>query len=286
VTVSAVQTIGTLNSLTTVSAVQTIGTLNSLTTLTTVSNLQQIAGVTPLYIGQASGVSLGAGIQAMGGTAWNGTNYENITTQGTTTTGKYGWDTNILSVLGTAPTTAGYLNVIAAQSSASLLQVTAIPNSNTGSSVPAGAFYNGFQAVSTEIATPASAGNLAGGVTDLTGKQIIMPYANKENFLSGLGNTSTTNYQLVMASQASGYKTYITSLQLSNTGASNTLFTLNNGSLITTSNALWQGIIPSGGGSNVEFIIPIMTSASNGLIGYLGTATANAYWNAQGYKGS
>jgi len=118
---------------------------------------------------------------------------------------------------------------------------------------------------------------------DKVGKQIFLPYANPENFIAGNASASTTASTSLIAAQASGIKIYITAISLSNTGASNTLVLLQNGSAGTT---LWQGIAPTGGGSNIVLPTPISTSAATALYFASGTATSTLYVSATGYIGA
>lgn len=78
----------------------------------------------------------------------------------------------------------------------------------------------GGRAISAEI-TAVTANDRSDFVTDLVGKQIILPYANTENFVSGAittAMTSTTSTSLV-AAPAAGLRNYITTLIVSNSHA-------------------------------------------------------------------
>jgi len=156
-------------------------------------------------------------------------------------------------------------------------------NSATGSAVPANAFFNGARAQNAE-ATADTNGQLVGLAADLVGKLIVMPYANKENFISGLANTSTTNSIQVVAAQAAGLKIYVTGFSIANTGATNTLVTFQNGS--GASLPIWTTIAPTTGGSNYQFLTPIATSAATGLFAQAASSTANLYISVNGYIGT
>lgn len=78
----------------------------------------------------------------------------------------------------------------------------------------------GGRAVSAEI-TPVTTGDRTDSIHDLAGRQIIMPYANNENFVSGAittAMTATTSTSLVTA-PAAGLRNYITTIIVSNSHA-------------------------------------------------------------------
>lgn len=75
----------------------------------------------------------------------------------------------------------------------------------------------GGRAVSAEI-TPVTTGDRTDSIHDLAGKQVVMPYANNENFVSGAittAMTGTTSTSLV-AAPAAGLRNYITTIIVSN----------------------------------------------------------------------
>ncbi len=78
----------------------------------------------------------------------------------------------------------------------------------------------GGRAVSAEI-TPVTTGDRTDSIHDLAGKQVVMPYANNENFVSGAittAMTATTSTSLV-AAPAAGLRNYITTIIVSNSHA-------------------------------------------------------------------
>lgn len=78
----------------------------------------------------------------------------------------------------------------------------------------------GGRAVSAEI-TPVTTGDRTDSIHDLAGKQVVMPYANNENFVSGAittAMTGTTSTSLV-AAPAAGLRNYITTIIVSNSHA-------------------------------------------------------------------
>ena len=140
----------------------------------------------------------------------------------------------------------------------------------------------GAQAISAEP-TAVSDGDVSKLITDLVGKLITMPYANPENFISGVtaAIVDTTRTQ-VIAAQSAGIRTYVTHLIVTNSHASvGTLVTIENG---TT--ALYRGYAaPMGGGFSIVFPTPIKTSAATALNVSCETTCANVYVSASGYKG-
>lgn len=153
----------------------------------------------------------------------------------------------------------------------------------TGAAVPANVLYQGCEAINAEI-TALTNGQSAGCVADLVGKQINMPFANKENFTSAGGSavTAATNTSLIAAA-GSGIKIYLTGFSCSNTGASTSLITFTSGSGGTI---LWTTINPAGSGSNQQIVPPVATAANAALFFTTATASTSQYCSVTGYKGS
>jgi hypothetical protein len=173
---------------------------------------------------------------------------------------------------------------IATQSTASSLNATVVPGNATGSAVPSFATPHGFQARTSELATTAQGNNII-GVTDKVGKQIILPYANPENFASAVGSaTATGNITLTTSfTTTGGLKNYITGFSLSNTGITTSLITILNGA---AGSPLWYTIAPAGGGSNFTFPTPIVTSAATAPYVSITTASTTIYVSLTGYIGA
>jgi hypothetical protein len=136
----------------------------------------------------------------------------------------------------------------------------------------------GCQAVNAEI-PPDVNGTSVWYVCDLVGKTIVMPYANKENFVSGAASQTSTTQTQIIAAGAAGVKLYITSLQCFNTGAVTSTITL-------TDSSSWVGVNPAGGGFIAAFPTPLFTATATALKFTPGSASATQYCNAQGYSGS
>lgn len=156
-------------------------------------------------------------------------------------------------------------------------------NSATGAAVPANGFYAAGQAINAEI-TARSNGNLGGLVTDLVGKLIMMPYANKENFLSGVATSTGSSAASVISAQGAGVKIYITRVVLANTGSTTSLVTLQNDPAGTPSTLAYL-INPAGGGGQFTFDPPLV-SAANKAVGWTpGSASTTQYITIDGYAG-
>ena len=142
----------------------------------------------------------------------------------------------------------------------------------------------GVQAISTEN-TAVTATRQVQLVADLTGKLIVLPYANKENFVKGTtaAMTGTTSTQLIAL--VSSQKIYVTHISCVNSHASvGTFVTVQDGSGGT---ALTTLAANSGyGGDEQTGTTPLFwTTAGNGLYVADVTTGANVICNASGYSG-
>lgn len=115
-----------------------------------------------------------------------------------------------------------------------------------------------------------------------SGRQLVTPAPSAAmvrglNSVAGTGDTAVTG----TVSGDAGLKTYITDVQVANTGSSTTLITLKDGS---GGSALAYTIAPAGGGSNIHFAVPLVTTANTALHFACGTSSTTVYCSAQGYK--
>lgn len=145
----------------------------------------------------------------------------------------------------------------------------------------------GVQAVSSEntAVTTARQVQLVG---DLVGKLIVLPYANPENFVSGVitsAMTGTTSTSLI-AAPASGLRNYITACTFSNSHATvGTDMILQDGSGGTT---IWN--IPAAavyGGAHITFPTPLRQPTTATAL-FVANVTTGASTKAacSGYKGA
>lgn len=126
---------------------------------------------------------------------------------------------------------------------------------------------------------------------DKAGKQIVLPYANPENFVSGATSVTGTSSTALVAAPGAGLYLYITSVACFDSGATATTVSLQNGSGGTT---IWEGYVAAAGTAGnwftVNFPVPLggienMTAAT-GLYFKAGSSTTSLFCNAQGYVGS
>lgn len=116
---------------------------------------------------------------------------------------------------------------------------------------------------------------------DQTGKVVTSPYAPEGARASGTATvTGTSDTSVVAASGSGSLKLYITSAQIVNTGSTTSLITFKNGSGGST---LAYSIAPTGGGSNILFPVPLVTSANTALYFAAASSSTTIYVSAQGY---
>lgn len=117
---------------------------------------------------------------------------------------------------------------------------------------------------------------------DRTGRAITLPFAPEAARSRGTATTTgTTDISVVAASGDANLKTYITDMQIVNTGASTSLITFKDGNAGAT---LGYTIAPTGGGSNIHFSTPLVTTANTAFYFAAATASTTIYISAQGYK--
>jgi hypothetical protein len=131
-------------------------------------------------------------------------------------------------------------------------------------------------------------GQLAGAACDLAKKQIVLPYANPENFLDGTITTAMTGTTSTavngMGAQAAGVRNYVTACTVSNAHATvGTDVVLQDGSGGTT---LWTlPAAPGYGGTHATFPTPLKTTAATALFAANVTTGASTKLSCTGYKG-
>lgn len=125
-------------------------------------------------------------------------------------------------------------------------------------------------------------------VTDLVGKQIILPYANPENFVSGAittAMTSTTSTSLV-AAPGVGLRNYITTIIVSNAHATvGTDVIIQDGSGGTTLLTIPAAAVY--GGAVINLPVPLRQPTTNTALFCANVTTgASTKVSAVGYKGA
>lgn len=152
----------------------------------------------------------------------------------------------------------------------------------SGAAVVGNPILNGCRAQSAEP-TAVTNGQAVDNACDLTGKQLVMPYSNKENFLAGENSSTATAAVTLIAAQGVGVKIYVTAIQCYNSGATTSTIVLNNTQADTHN---WTGVNVAGGGFNTSFPTPLVVAANTALTFTPGSASTTQFCNVQGYSGS
>lgn len=145
----------------------------------------------------------------------------------------------------------------------------------------------GGRARTSEIAAVAS-DDRVDFIADVTGKQIVLPYANPENFVSGAittAMTGTTSTSLVAAPGA-GLRNYITTIIVSNTHATvGTDIAIQDGSGGTTLMTIPAAAVY--GGAAISLNVPLRQPTANTALFCANVTTgASTKASAVGYKGA
>ena len=128
--------------------------------------------------------------------------------------------------------------------------------------------------------TAATNGQAQRIVTDLVGKQIILPYSNPENFLQATANATGTGSTAIFASAGGSLRNYVTSCQINNTSATNSFVNLEDGSTV-----LAVIPAPANGGAVMNFPAPLRGTAATAFNFVAGVGVTTLYVSCQGYKG-
>lgn len=140
----------------------------------------------------------------------------------------------------------------------------------------------GGQAQTTEISSVVT-GARVNAVYDVVGKQIVMPYANKENFVSGSPSVITATASVLVLPAPSGtQRNYVTHLLVTNGSA-----------VATTVNIVDNGLViysgycaASGGGFSTSFPVPLKQPTSVLALYAASSAVASVFVSASGYTGT
>lgn len=137
------------------------------------------------------------------------------------------------------------------------------------------------RAVSSDY-TAVSTGDTADLITDLNGKQIVLPYAIPENFIQGVTAAITgTSDTSVLAAAGAGVRNYVTSLTVTNSHATvGTVVELKDGTTVIHR----AYAAPAGGGFTVQFPTPLKGTANTAINAANVTTGSNTYVSASGYK--
>lgn len=131
------------------------------------------------------------------------------------------------------------------------------------------------------LATQTNADGDYGAIAVSKSGRLLTTPAPSDAYISGNASVAGTGDTSLVAAAGVGLKNYIHNISIANTGSSNTLITLKDGSGGST---LWYTIAPAGSGSNIQLEIPIVTSANTALYFACGTSSTTVYASATGYK--
>lgn len=142
---------------------------------------------------------------------------------------------------------------------------------------------SGAQAVSSENAV-VTTGRMVQLVADLVGKQIVLPYANPENFVNGTtaAITDTTSTAIIAASGSASIRNYVTSVLVTNSHATVGTFV----KILEGANIICEGYAAAaGGGFSATFPTPLRGAGNTAINAQPVTTGANVIASASGYKG-
>lgn len=151
-----------------------------------------------------------------------------------------------------------------------------------GATVAGNPVLGGCQAINAEL-TAVTNGQAVDCVADLVGRQIYMPFANKENFVTGSVTVTTATNTSVIAAAGAGVKIYLTGFSCANTGSTASLVTFTSGSGGT---AMWNSMNPAGSGTNVSIVPPVATATNTALFLTTASASTSQVCSVTGFKGT
>ncbi len=241
----------------------------TVTTVSTVTNLSQMGGVA---------ISLNTGVRDAG------TQRVTIATNDVVPASQSG--TWTVQPGNTANTTAWKVDGSAVTQPVSIATNTPVGNIAHDGADSGAPIKVGGRATNAEIAA-VSANDRVDAMYDLVGKQIVLPYANPENFVSGAtaAMTGTTSTSL-LAAPASGLRNYITQITVANSHATvGTVVNIQDGSGGTT---LYT--IPAAslfGGATLTFPTPLrQPTTATAIFCACVTTGSNTFVSCSGYKGA
>lgn len=151
-----------------------------------------------------------------------------------------------------------------------------------GATVAGNPVLGGCQAINAEL-TAVTNGQAVDCVSDLTGKQIYMPFSNKENFVNANVTVTTATNTSVIAAAGAGVKIYLTGFSCANTGSTSSLVSFTSGSGGTV---IWNSMNPAGSGTNMAIVPPVATAANTALFLTTASASTSQVCSVTGYKGT
>ena len=253
----------------------TVGAATQLTCITSTST-------TTVNMVGGSGLPTGAGGGGGGGSG-------GTVTQGNAGSNAQAWWTQI------GDTARGPVKVQAGNSAAVADVALTVADPNLRAAVNSGVGTPGVTSPSTDIAvgfnavtaepTKVTAGQNAAAYSDLVGKQIVSPYANREVMVRGSASTTGTGATTIIAASGSAsLKTYVTDIECGRTDAGTTAITATFNDVGGTGSGTVL-IIPAGGGNNKSFHVPLVTAANTAFTFTASSGVTTLYCSAQGFTG-
>lgn len=276
-----------------------------------VLTVQGIASMTPVQVSQATaanlnctavlaaGTNLAGGVEIYDGA---GTNKLNVNATGAAMVNgqvasagsNAGNPVKVGAVFNTTQPTVTNGQVVDQQSTARGAQIVATGadafNVVATGNVAVAASYSGspllagVKGVNAEQ-TAVTNGQVQALVSDLVGKLVVLPYANPENFVSGVtaSDVTDTTTTSVIASAGGSLRNYITQVTVSNMHASvDTRVDILDGA----STVIWTCFCAhGGGGATATFPVPLKGTAATAVNVKCGTTGAQVRCSASGYKG-
>src|SRR6185295_13870797 len=143
-------------------------------------------------------------------------------------------------------------------------------------------YMGGFATTSAETSVVGS-GDIVRLITDLQGKQVVLPYATGENWSSFVTSLITTSAdQVLLAGPGAGFRYYITTIMVTAQAL---------GSIVEIKDStganppLWRGMAAgSGGGFSINPVPPIRTTANNSIVAACVTSGAGAIFCISAFK--
>lgn len=149
----------------------------------------------------------------------------------------------------------------------------------SGASFAANPLPGGGRAQNAE-ATAVTNGQAVATAHDLYGRQIILPYANKENWIGGSVAQSGTTAGTLVAAAGASVKLYATSILVGNIGSNDSAIQLND--TLST-------VIPakgSSGGAALTFPVPLEWASNTAITATPLVASGTIYTSLRGFKGA
>ena len=138
----------------------------------------------------------------------------------------------------------------------------------------------GFRAVaSLSGETMVSSGDRVNGNADVDGAQIVRPYSSLADIVDGRATSTVATDIALIAAQAAGVRTYLTSVSIHNSSTTDVSVTLRDG---TTNRYTIPA--PKGGGAVLEFPVPLRGSAATAWNFTVSTAVSQITVSAVGFK--